>query len=201
MIAFERLGGVPRRVRYDNLKAAVVRVLAGRERTESDRFTALRSHFGFDAFFCAPGPRAAHEKGGVEGEVGRFRRRHLVPITRVGSLAELNALLEAADRSDDARHFADRLATVGQVVEAERPSLRPLPARALRPHGPAAREGRPQGAHLGARLALLGPRRVRGPITPTPEFKALIDYALEPETEPEVVLIPPKSAEDLSAHS
>ena len=43
-VAFRRLGGVPRRVRYDNLKAAVVRVLAGRDRVESDRFTALRSH-------------------------------------------------------------------------------------------------------------------------------------------------------------
>ena len=77
-VAFERLGGVPRRVRYDNLKAAVVRVLAGRDRVESDRFSALHSHFGFDAFFCEPGAGGAHEKGGVGGEVGRFRRRHLV---------------------------------------------------------------------------------------------------------------------------
>ena len=127
-LAFGRLGGVPRRVRYDNLKAAVVRVLAGRDRVESDRFAALRSHFGFDAFFCEPGIAGAHEKGGVEGEVGRFRRRHLVPVPRVQSLAELNALLEAADRSDDARHIAGRLATVGAMAEAERPSLRPLPA-------------------------------------------------------------------------
>ena len=127
-VAFGRLGGVPRRVRYDNLKAAVVRVLAGRERIESERFTALRSHFGFDAFFCEPGIAGAHEKGGVEGEVGRFRRRHLVPVPRVQSLAELNALLEAADRSDDARHIAGRLATVRQMAEAERPTLGPLPA-------------------------------------------------------------------------
>ena len=128
VIAFRRLGGVPRRVRYDNLKAAVVRVLRGRDRVESDRFTALRSHYGFDAFYCEPGPGGAHEKGGVEGEVGRFRRRHLVPVPHVGSLAELNALLEAADRADDARHISGRLATVGQAAEAERPSLRPLPA-------------------------------------------------------------------------
>ena len=132
-IAFERLGGVPRRVRYDNLKAAVVRVLAGRERSESERFVALRSHFGFDAFFCEPGVGGAHEKGGVEGEVGRFRRRHLVPVPRVASLAELNALLEAADRSDDARHIASRLATVGAVAEAERPALRPLPTEPFDP--------------------------------------------------------------------
>ena len=127
-VALGRLGGVPRRVRYDNLKAAVTRVLAGRDRVESDRFTALRSHFGFDAFFCEPGIAGAHEKGGVEGEAGRFRRRHLVPVPRVESLAELNALLEAADRADDARHIAGRLATVGRMAEAERPALRPLPA-------------------------------------------------------------------------
>ena len=130
-VAFRRLGGVPRRVRYDNLKAAVVRVLAGRDRVESERFAALRSHFGFDSFFCEPGIAGAHEKGGVEGEVGRFRRRHLVPVPRVQSLAELNALLEAADRSDDARHIAGRLATVGQAAEAERAMLRPLPAEAF----------------------------------------------------------------------
>ena len=127
-VAFGRLGSVPRRVRYDNLKAAVVRVLAGRDRIESERFAALRSHYGFDSFFCEPGIAGAHEKGGVEGEVGRFRRRHLVPVPRVQSLAELNALLEAADRSDDARHIAGRLATVRQMAEAERPTLGPLPA-------------------------------------------------------------------------
>ena len=55
----------------------------------------------------------------MEGEVGRFRRRHLVPVPRVESLAELNAQLEAADRTGDARHIAGRLATVGQTAEAE----------------------------------------------------------------------------------
>ena len=136
VLAFERLGGVPRRIRYDNLKAAVTRVLAGRERTESDRFVALRSHFGFDAFFCEPSVSGAHAKGGVEGEVGRFRRRHLVPVPRVESLAELNALLEAADSADDARHITGRLATVGAMAETERAELRPLPAEPFDPTVP-----------------------------------------------------------------
>ena len=48
VVAFERFGGVPGRIRYDNLKAAVSRVLVGRERVESERFVTLRSHFGFD---------------------------------------------------------------------------------------------------------------------------------------------------------
>ena len=38
-----------------------------------------------------------------------------------------------------------------------------------------------------------------GAITPTPEFKTLIDHALEPTADPEVVLIPPESAEEVSS--
>ena len=133
VIAFERFGGVPGRIRYDNLKAAVSRVLIGRERVESERFVTLRSHFGFDSFFCEPGIDGAHEKGGVEGEVGRFRRRDLVPVPRVESLAELNALLATADQADDVRHISGRLQTVGMMAAAERVHLRALPAEPFDP--------------------------------------------------------------------
>jgi len=131
--AFARLGGVPGRIRYDNLTTAVSRVLKGRDRVETDRFTMLRSHYGFDSFFCEPGEAGAHEKGGVEGEVGRFRRRHLVPVPKVVSLAAFNELLAAADRADEARHVDGRLATVGAMANVEQPSLRPLPADAFDP--------------------------------------------------------------------
>jgi transposase len=131
--AFERLGGVPARIRYDNLKPAVSRILVGRQRTETERFIALRSHYGFDSFFCEPGVGGAHEKGGVEGEVGRFRRRHLVPVPRVRDLAALNALLAAADAADDERHVAGRRQTVGAAAAAEQPFLRPLPVEPFDP--------------------------------------------------------------------
>ncbi|MDX6205706.1 MAG: hypothetical protein QOF39_1763 [Frankiales bacterium] len=96
VLAFNHFGGVPALVRYDNLKPAVTRVLRGRDRLESERFVALRSHYGFDSFFCRPGLVGAHEKGGVEGEIGRFRRRHLVPLPKVTSLAALNERIAAA---------------------------------------------------------------------------------------------------------
>ena len=56
--AFSHFGGVPDRIRYDNLKAAVTKILRGRHRLEAERFVALRSHYGFDSFFCQPGIRA-----------------------------------------------------------------------------------------------------------------------------------------------
>jgi len=127
--AFERLGGVPvDKIRYDNLKAAVSRVLFGRNRLESDRWVAFRSAYGFDAFYCQPGVDGAHEKGGVEGEGGRFRRTHCVPMPVVDSIAELNKLLEAADDKDEHRRIGNRPQTVGHDGELERASLRPLPS-------------------------------------------------------------------------
>jgi transposase len=129
--AFEHLGGVPRRIRYDNLKPAVVRVLKGRDRMEAERFVALRSHYGFDSFFCMPGPGGAHEKGGVEGEVGRFRRRHLVPMPRVASVAELNEHVALADAADDARRIDGRPLSVGEHFALEAPELKALPAEAF----------------------------------------------------------------------
>lgn len=128
VIAFARLGGVPGRIRYDNARALVARVLRGRDRDETERFIALRSHYGFDSFFCIPGERGAHEKGGIEGEVGRSRRRHFVPMPKVRTLAELNRRLEAADRADLVRHIGTRRATVGAMGETDRAALQPLPA-------------------------------------------------------------------------
>jgi transposase len=128
VIAFERIGGVPARIRYDNARALVARVLRGRDRTETERFIALRSHYGFDSFFCQPGERGAHEKGGIEGEVGRSRRRFFVPVPKVKSLAELNRRLEEADRRDLARHIGHRRLTVGAMGEVDRAALRALPA-------------------------------------------------------------------------
>jgi transposase len=123
--AFGQLGGVPTvHVRYDNLKSAVARVLIGRSRDESERWVAFRSHYGFDAFYCQPGVDGAHEKGGVEGEGGRFRRNHCVPMPTVDSIAELNGLLAVADAKDDYRRIANRTNTVGHDYLAEKPMLR-----------------------------------------------------------------------------
>lgn len=129
--AFEHFGGVPGRIRYDNLKSAVEKVLKGRSRVESERFVALRSHYRFDSFFCQPGLKGAHEKGGVEGEVGRFRRRHLVPVPTVGSMAELNELLLVAAATDDHRFVAGRRLNVGEHFALEADTLGALPAEAF----------------------------------------------------------------------
>ncbi len=127
VLAFQHFGAVPARIRYDNLTPAVVRVLKGRDRDENERFITLRSHYGYDSFFCRPGIEGAHEKGGVEGEIGRFRRTHLVPVPNVASVAELNVLIAAADAADDSRVIIGRPCTVAVAFASELPALGPLP--------------------------------------------------------------------------
>jgi transposase len=126
--ALEWFGGVFSEIRFDNLRSAVKKVLKGRRRVESDRFVALRSHYLFESQFTTPGLKGAHEKGGVEGEVGRYRRNHLVPVPDLRDLAELNALLLAGCEQDLGRRIDGRSVTVGEAWAVERPLLRDLPA-------------------------------------------------------------------------
>src|SRR6202043_1469888 len=110
-LAFAYFGGVFRKLRYDNLTSAVTKILRGYRREETARFVAFRSHWRFEAEFCTPGE--AHEKGGIEGEAGYFRRNHWVPMPKARDLAELNAQLLAACRADEQRRIAGRSQVVG----------------------------------------------------------------------------------------
>jgi hypothetical protein len=125
---FDFFGGVFGSVRYDNLGSAVAKVLRGRRRVETDRFVAMRSHYLFESRFTRAGKEGAHEKGGVEGDVGRFRRTYLVPVPEVASLAELNNRIGGWLIEDLGRTVRGRRETVGEALGRELDLLRPLPA-------------------------------------------------------------------------
>jgi transposase len=124
--AFAFFGGVFRQVRYDNLAAAVKKILRGFRREETARFIAFRSHWGFASEFCTPG--AGHEKGGVEGEAGYFRRNHWVPVPLAADLHELNQQMLSLCHADEARSIGGRESTVGADLLTERDHLLPMAA-------------------------------------------------------------------------
>ncbi|MBX9365341.1 hypothetical protein [Streptomyces sp. WAC04114] len=80
---------------------------------------------GITAFYCEPGLRGAHEKGGVEGQVGYWRRNYLTPVQRVDSLDELNARFAEFERAEEARRIGMRNRTIGQDFAQEAPLLLP----------------------------------------------------------------------------
>jgi len=125
--AFRHFQGIPHRISYDNLRAAVQKVLEGHTRQEQRAFIALRSHYLFESYFCTPGQ--GHEKGGVEHSVGFGRRNFMVPIPQVASFAELNTLLLAECLKDDARRVDGQPVIIGEAWELEKSALRALPAK------------------------------------------------------------------------
>jgi transposase len=127
--AFNYFQGVFAVLRYDNLKVAVKKILRGYQREETARFIAFRSHWRFSSEFCSP--YEAHEKGGIEGEAGYFRRNHWVPIPQARDLAELNAQLLAACREDEQRLIAGHREPVGALMIEERAHLLPLAEQAF----------------------------------------------------------------------
>ncbi len=125
--AFEFFGGVPHRLSYDNLGAAVKPLIEGRIREEQRAFVAFRSYYLFESHYCTPAQ--GHEKGGVEGSVGFSRRNFLVPLPRVASFEELNRFLLEQCQRDDVRVVDRQTQSIGQMWQAEQPLLRPVPTR------------------------------------------------------------------------
>lgn len=123
--AFAHFGGVPARLAYDNLKAAVVRILVGGERALTARFAALASHYLFEPCFCRPGE--GHDKGGVEARGKALRQQALVPIPTGPTLDAINTTLLARldARLETKRDVAGH--TIGVRFLEEQRLFRPAP--------------------------------------------------------------------------
>lgn len=101
---FAHIGGVPVRVRADNMTTAVAQVLEGTERVLSEGFRRFMLHYRFEAEFC--NPAAGNEKGSVENKVGYTRRNLLVPVPVIEDFELYNtALLERCDADHSRPHY------------------------------------------------------------------------------------------------
>lgn len=88
---FEHIGGVPIRLRFDNMTTAVAQVREGAERVLTDGFKRFMLHYRFQADFC--NPASGNEKGNVENKVGYSRRNAFVPVPTITSFDEFNEKL------------------------------------------------------------------------------------------------------------
>lgn len=115
--AFDYFGAVARRLAYDNLKTAVVRI-NGRDRRLTEGFKQLRSHSLFESRFC--NIAAGNEKGDVENLVKRSKRQYLTPVPEVRSLEQLAGLLLDGCQKDLERIDRGQTGTRRERLEEER---------------------------------------------------------------------------------
>ena len=122
---FHHIGGVPRRIVFDNASGIGRRV---RDKTSlNNLFLRFKCHYGFSVSFC--NPESGHEKGHVENKVGYLRRNFFVPIPEVGDLESWNReLLGRAEEDFDRPHYKKGL-TIRELWAEERRHLSPLPER------------------------------------------------------------------------
>jgi transposase len=123
--AFEYLGGVPKRISYDNLAIAVIEVLKGRERKLTKEFLRLQSHYLFREHFCLV--RRANEKGNVERLLGFARRSFLVPVPEVDSLETLNRHLLERCRQDLEQRTRGKTASKRELLVQDQAAFLPPP--------------------------------------------------------------------------
>ena len=122
--AFTYFGGVFRTLRYDNMTSVVKKILRGRQRIETDRIIAFRSHWRYQSAYC--NPASGHEKGGVEGELGWFRRNCLVPVPEATDLAAFNEQLLELCQQNRQRTVSGHQTPVDEARQYERTLLAPL---------------------------------------------------------------------------
>lgn len=122
---FEQMGGVPQRIWFDNLSAAVVHVEKQGERQLTDGFQRFCAHYRFEAIFC--NPYSGHEKGHVENKCGYSKRNWAVPIPIYESHEQLAATFaEQAMRDRNRQHYAKGKSII-QLWEEEQKKLLILP--------------------------------------------------------------------------
>ena len=126
--AFVAFGGVPERGIYDNMKTAVDKVRKGKQRNVNKRFTAMVSHYLFEAEFC--NPAAGWEKGQVEKNVLDSRRRIWAGAPSFKSLADLNLWFRhrCLELWQEIPHPQDKHRTIGDYWLAEREHLMETPS-------------------------------------------------------------------------
>ena len=118
-ILFNQAGFVPRKVRLDNLSAAVVKARNRHQETIfTDAFERFASYYGFEAQAC--NPRKGNEKGHVENKVGYVRYNFFTPSPVIKDLAHLRELLFEHFKEDHQRLHYKKKVKIADLLEEEK---------------------------------------------------------------------------------
>ncbi len=123
--AFDFFGGVPKRIRYDNLRSAVKKVLKGSSRIEQDKMIHFKTFFHFETNYC--NVAKGNEKGNVENAVGYAKRRFLSDNKIFKSITSLNKHLFDKCRDELNKTHYRKGKTIKELLSEEITQLKALP--------------------------------------------------------------------------
>ncbi len=123
--AFEFLGGVPKKVMVDNLKAAIVRACWQDPQVQRS-YAEFAEGYGFLISPCPP--KEPKKKGRVESGV-KYIKRNFIPLRQFRSLADANRQLREwiLETAGNRIHGTTKQKPLVLFAETEKHLLRPLP--------------------------------------------------------------------------
>lgn len=126
---FRQAGGVPQRLRIDNLTAAVVSVGKGEKRIYTDAFLAFQAYYSFEIQAC--NPASGHEKGNVENKVGYTRNLLFVTAPVIEDYDQLAGWMANEMETDRRRVHYEKGVKIEELWQDERAALKALPLEDL----------------------------------------------------------------------
>lgn len=125
---FKQSGGVPRKIRIDNLTPAVKKTRSKLEEAQlTDAFIQFQNHYGFEVQVC--NPRSGHEKGNVENKVGYVRYNFFSTSPIMNSFEELTETLRVQLTKDRERLHYEKEELIENLWIKETKYLLDLPSQ------------------------------------------------------------------------
>lgn len=116
---FNQAGFVPRKLRLDNLSAAVVKARGrGHETIFNEEFLRFANHYGFEPQAC--NARKGNEKGHVENKVGYVRYNFFTPSPIMKDFAHLRDQLLKKCEEDQQRPHYRKDSLIADLFEEEK---------------------------------------------------------------------------------
>ena len=123
---FDQIGGVPRKIRIDNMVTAVAQPKTKFEPAVlSEGFQLFTLHYGFEVQVC--NPASGHEKGSVENKVGYVRYNFFSDSPRMTSYHALNQELEETLRDKRQAIHYEKGVRIEALWQTEQQSCLALP--------------------------------------------------------------------------
>lgn len=124
---FHHTGRVPKTIRFDNLSAAVKKILPNGERQLTEEFQNFVLHYGFEYEFC--NPNSGNEKGHVEAMVKYVRNNFLLPSLQIVDLDTLNESLWLEAEKDRERKHYEKEILISELFEEDQKASLILPSK------------------------------------------------------------------------
>ncbi|MFD2658609.1 IS21 family transposase [Gracilibacillus thailandensis] len=125
-VLFNQFGRVPRKLRIDNLAAAVVKARGNHGDTVfTEAFQRFASHYGFEPQAC--NARKGNEKGHVENKVGYVRYNFFTPSPVIQDLEQLREMLAEQSKKDHERGHYKKGEPIKDLIEEEKKYCLALP--------------------------------------------------------------------------